>query len=342
MAYHNIRTPVFYCNMLEYLDRHGLIQHASGNSSERIYMNFQRMGLWATAGNSANNVRTVYTDIPISDWLGSKCFYAILGHNGDNAGAKVRLQYFGSGQSYQTISKSGDDLKVIVNGNISSETNTFPYDGWSLCTFNGDDLEGNRSIISFRMDATSGSYAHDLRYGAIAVGNYFEAPSTDLNVSISTEMDGIKSIRTKGGYELTDYQYTRGQNWVYSENYASEIAAWELATGENNLTRQGRRLFDISWSYLADSDVFPELSNHFPPSGYDYDLDDQKSLLVSSTLAGILEYSMGGTIPILFQYSSDNNAPDNFALVKIDSKSVKITQQSAGLYKVNLKLREVW
>ena len=337
MAYHNIRTPVFYCNMLEYLDRHGLISHSDGNSSERIYMNFQRWGIWATAGNTGDT-RTVTSDVNITDWLGSKCFYAILGHNGDNAGAKVKVQYY-KGNSYKTISS---DLKVIVNGSITSGVNTFKYDGWSLCTFNGDSLDGDKKNISFRMDATSGSYAHDLRYGAIALGNYFEAPSTDLNVSIYTVMDGVKSIRTKGGYELTDYQYTRGQNWVYSENYASEIAAWELATGENNLTRQGRRLFDISWSYLADSDVFPELSNHFPPTGYDYDLDGQKSLLVSSTLAGVLEYSMGGTIPILFQYSSDNNAPDNFALVKIDSNSIKITQTGFKTYQVNLKLREVW
>ena len=123
MAYHNIRTPVFYCNMLEYLDRHGLIQHASGNSSERIYMNFQRWGIWATAGNTGDT-RTVTSDVNITDWLGSKCFYAILGHNGDNAGAKVKVQYY-KGNSYKTISS---DLKVIVNGSITSGVNTFKYD----------------------------------------------------------------------------------------------------------------------------------------------------------------------------------------------------------------------
>ena len=56
----------------------------------------------------------------------------------------------------------------------------------------------------------------------------------------------------------------------------------------------------------------------------------------------VLHKTRGGQLPFLFQPDSNYNNPDGFAICKFDMKEFKFEQVANGVYKVKLKIREVW
>ena len=197
--------------------------------------------------------------------------------------------------------------------------------------------------------------------------------SPDLSLSMSREYGGIKTIETKGGASLSNAFYTKPPLW------GNGLGAWELydpfgddpATEEvettfaqppplnQALSRSGRRTWDLSFSFLDDSDVFGsnqslsldswliELADGTPPaSAFDTeDLQDDNSFTYNiltdpSFYAQVIHRTNGGQLPFIFQ--PDNNDNTNFALCKFDMKSFKFKQVANGVYDMKLKIREVW
>ena len=56
-------------------------------------------------------------------------------------------------------------------------------------------------------------------------------------------------------------------------------------------------------------------------------------------MGSLMTYSMGGQIPMLFQ---PDNTKQEFAKVRINSKSISIRQTAPELYTCTLKLVEDW
>ncbi len=56
----------------------------------------------------------------------------------------------------------------------------------------------------------------------------------------------------------------------------------------------------------------------------------------------VFQKTLGFTLPFIFQPDSNNNSPDQFAICKIDNKSLRIKQSSFKKYDISLTIREVW
>ena len=227
----------------------------------------------------------------------------------------------------------------IVNCDWYSQTPE-QYNGFSMATFND-----NPSHSYLR-----GVMASDAKCGAISIGSTYEMPhSPDLKLTMSREMDGAKRIRTKGGADLVKHQYTKPAMW-------GDAGAWELYSGTPNhaLARSGRRVWDLSFSYLQDSDVFPMLSSLNPyeswnadgDNNYSWDGDDwhlENTLLDSNNFySQVIHKTNGGQLPFIFQPDKDNSNPDQFAICKFDMKEFKFDQVANSVYNCKIKIREVW
>ena len=168
--------------------------------------------------------------------------------------------------------------------------------------------------------------------GSILLGTYYEFPhSPDLNLTLSYEYGGIKETTTKGGNTLTNSFYNKPPSW-------GSLGAWELG-GEPKYAKSGRRVWDLSFSYLSDSSVFPD------NAGLANETDDGNStLLEADTFQRVIHLTNGGQIPFIFQ--SNNTAeglkPDQLAIAKFDMNSFKFEQVANSVYNVKLKIREVW
>ena len=152
--------------------------------------------------------------------------------------------------------------------------------------------------------------------------------SPDMNLSLSYEHDGVTEITTKGGSTLTNANYIRPAMW-------GNLGAWEL-DGDPKLSRSGRRVWNMSFSYMADSEVFPE----------NYALTNENSndtatitLLKSNTLQRAIHLTNGGQLPFIFQPNIDEKV---FAICKFDQRSFNFTQKAPNIYSISLKIREIW
>tara|TARA_Y100001963_G_C6697902_1_gene407861 strand:+ start:188 stop:1021 length:834 start_codon:yes stop_codon:yes gene_type:complete len=164
--------------------------------------------------------------------------------------------------------------------------------------------------------------------GSAVYGLTYTFPtSPDLNLSLSYEYDGVTEITTKGGSTLTNSNYTKPAKW-------GNLGAWEL-DGDPKLSRSGRRVWNISFSYMADSEVFPE----------NYALTNENSndtatttLLKSNTLQRAIHLT-NGHLPFIFQPNTDEKV---FAIAKFDTKSFQFNQTSLNTYTVKMTIKEIW
>jgi len=208
---------------------------------------------------------------------------------------------------------------ATATGTLINETPTLA--GWSLM-----ELDGTPTVITAEGEI-----------GSIIVGSSWSPPhSPDLSVNLSYDYSGVKSITTKGGAELTNSFYHGNPKW------GANLGAWELGQSgtTQNLSRSGRKIFDISFSFLSDSDIFPATLNLATEESSNYTVDTLNT--GTDDFYGQVIHKLGGALPFIFSPDKDSTALDNFSICKFDQKSFSFQQTSPSLYSCKMKIREVW
>ena len=165
--------------------------------------------------------------------------------------------------------------------------------------------------------------------GACLLGTFYDFPhSPDVNLSLSYTYDGVKEMTTKGGATLTNSFYTKPPKW-------GTLGAWELG-GTAAYAKSGRRIWDLNFSFLSDSSVFPTNAS-LTTNGSTTD-----TLLEYDSFQRVIHLCNGGQIPFLFCSDGANPTQDNFAIAKFDMKSFKLTQSAPNLYSCKVRIKEVW
>ena len=320
MAYQNVGTPRFYINVFEWLSINGVLDVDSVFKMNPS--NFK----------SYNN-----TDFSISRYtFNNNGFIAILGHTLSSDNHTSSLKSDGDSLSLSEIVNIGSDQHAIVP----------QYDGWSLATT--DELDNKEKVSVYFTEPTGTDI------GSIILGTYYDMPhSPDLNLTMTREYGGVKTIETRGGSTLTNSFYNGNPMW-------GDRAAWELTGGyaydqePNNfpskLARSGRRIWDLSFSFLQDTDVlenvgalyWAEFESSGTPLSTDADYSDRTILNHNNFYSQVIHKTNGGQLPFIFQPDNTNNNPDQFAIAKLDMNSFQFNQTAFNKYTVKLKIREVW
>ena len=164
--------------------------------------------------------------------------------------------------------------------------------------------------------------------------------SPDLSLKLSYEYDGIKTTQTKGGATLSNATYTKPADW-------GKYGAWQI--GDNPNPRSGRRVWDLSFSYLSDSDLMPRVAGGTNYASDQYTTDDYYQHLTtlkgSDFFSQVWNRTLGGHLPFIFQPNggtNGNNNPDQFAICRFDMNTLTYDQVANNVYNVKLKIREVW
>ena len=354
MAYQNVGTPRFYIDSLNWIRSLGLTSSATGvfnfnPSSQTPYINHSS---WKIYINGIN--------------LGKLNFIAMLGHN--SGGQEWQVQSIGSeGTHYWSCGGAGScfftssTLEVNYGSNPNQQLDPI-YNGFTIGGLNvGEgDLGELQSIMLYSATAPEPT----VYLGCLLMGHTYEMPhSPDLNLTMSREYGGTKTIETKGGASLSNTTWTKPPMW-------GSAAPWELYQGtatNQKLSRSGRKTWDLSFSYLQDSDVFgsnqslgisindastgwqaylPPANN--PSSFESSDIDSNTNyfnynlLTDDNFFSQVIHKTNGGQLPFIFQPDSSNSNPDQFAICKFDMNSFKFDQVANGVYNVKLKIREVW
>ena len=351
-----VSRPRFYVNIIEwlietsYLTDGDFVQGESNIWHHSIQTDFYRTlpvytKVWmpyagGTAPGSVGQHSSKYFPIaggfPNLPAFSDQSFAAILGHNikslsiAENTGA------------YFNISNWTSPV-VHVNNHLAE------YDGFSLSRFSLDGIT----------NANFTPIPYGVEIGSIVIGTYYEMPkAANLSLSLSFEYGKAK--------ELTSYNGSSYSNTMFTPAKWGNYGAWELVAPQltyynktvqkyyQKLSSKGRRIWDLSFSYIGDSDLWGSnqmLSNRVRLTDAqvadhgDEAIDINRysyNLLNEDTFFSMWHKTLGGSLPFIFQADMDNDNPDQFAICKFRDNSLKATRSSPNTYDVSVTVEEVF
>jgi hypothetical protein len=204
--------------------------------------------------------------------------------------------------------------------------------------------------------------------GALSYGIYYDLRSPDLDIEMTTEFDGFSSTKTLGGSTLTSVRYSGSPFWydVSGTKKREPFQIYEPEEVESRINepktkRNGRRVWNLKFSYLSDTDVFASnnmSNNYYEHSSSDSaddtyndagDLDDsvdakdfRYTLEESNSFMAQVINRIGNGQKFIFQPDKNNNNPDQFAICMLDMDEFNVKQVAYRTYSFDLKIREVW
>ena len=359
MAYQSVGTPRFWVSTLQWLNSKGLLywNNTSFSGANLNLFNLNPVnGNVLTGGATADDYFAINAEYGFQNiMINDNNFYMVLGHNFGSIGlTNLYLKTaWDSGQSTNYPLATNAYVNSMVNFNSEG------YDGYSInigsnghdfapSTVEGDASPDDATYIKFRLD---GSYSADtqINIGSILYGTYYTMPhSPDLNLTMTREYGGTKTLETKGGATLTNSYWTKQPNW------SNGLGAWELGSGglyaDRDMALQalsdgGRRIWNLSFSYLDEENLFPKMT-----SLTDYQTGtqtvenpylDNTLLQENSFYSQVLLKTLGaGNLPFVFQPDKDDTT--NFAICMFDQDSFQFKQVANGVYNISMKIRELW
>ena len=196
---------------------------------------------------------------------------------------------------------------------------------------NGQSGSFDNGFSIMETETNSNSFQFDLEssISSVVTGTYYDFPSSpDLSVKLEYSYEGIKEITTKGGATLTNQFYNKPPyNWELGANVG------------NKYRKSGRKIWDISFSFVSSESVFPTnsaLDNNDEP------LTTTDTLLDSDSLQRVVHLLNGFQNSFIFSPDNTSTQQDNFAICKIEANSFRLTQKSYKIYHCRFKIKEVW
>jgi hypothetical protein len=336
MSYQRIQTPRIYTDNINWLLSLGAID-TSAITTNLASTDFTQGSLLELYDMKLSNVvkvgshngtaltsssSSIYFDIDtgISTNANQDSNYLFLTHNLEDMGAKFRIIVADTLESDDTVPA----MTGIVNAPDASGWAVPADNGWSLITW-ADTTGNNNQHIRLEIAPATGNYnSATLQLSTIQIGEYFTFPhSPDMGVKKSIVYDGVKKQQSIGGHTYANASHVRPPNWI-KEPWAEGSTSTAAPYG-----RSGRINLDMSFSYLADTDVYP---NEFYERQYIASGNDITSNLVFRT--------NGGMFPFLFQFDKDTATDkDSFLWCRLND-TPSFTQVANRVWDTSIKLIE--
>ena len=353
-------TPRIYVDILSYLQAIGKLKEINNDFGiEYGRTDYDLIGLRPSdfcqlSREPGDFVIDFVSKIEINKILTDNTFHAVLGHDfaTNFVSYNVYASELGGVESWIANDGKAVNWESIYEGEGVEWGALVPqFNGWSLSTgTDGAAFEGK----TIRWFLTSWESSLLPSIGSLAFGNYFDFPvSPDLQLSQTIEMDGVEAQKTKGGVEHSRLKYKGNPKW-------GSLGAWELGGFANDWqinaflnARSGRRSWDLSFSYIPDTDMFPTSSlgggiitdpDEYDSSNISADGTETDSTLLKddSFYSAVWNRTLGGRLPFIFQIDKNNFNPDQFAICKFDQDKLDIKRVAHNVYSIKVKIREVW
>tara|TARA_Y100000593_G_scaffold53022_1_gene99273 strand:+ start:2816 stop:3919 length:1104 start_codon:yes stop_codon:yes gene_type:complete len=367
MAYQNPGAPRFYIDVFQYLKNLGFELRFNDDSYSNLINLDPAIATeittaavivtWSDAfiDEDSTNAQNQEDNIlfEMKNFINpEKTYYALLNHN--------ITPNFSTATGFVSNPNIPNDTfenrEEILNAKDYSESNVNAYlDCQKGCTIMVGDTtswtvgEGVSSYNKARLNATDVS--ENLSIGAFSMGSYYDMPhSPELDLTMTIENDGYDFVTTQGGSHLSNVKYTGAPMWERTDG--TKVPPWTIGEPTAVGRRHGRRVWDLQFNYLNDSDLFASnyMNTNYMESGSDtgYDSGDIENNDFYYTLesddsfhAQVLN-KVGNGQRFIFQPDNTNNNPDQFAICQLDQDSLDISQVANGVYNIKLKIREVW
>ena len=367
MPYQSVNSCRFYVDTPSFLKQTGVHIPSGLNISDEDIHGFYGLNPTNPLGSGDADHQLGYQSrmIPVSN-DGKNNYIAVLGHSGLE---NIWLNTTSISGSTNDVVSGIVDIEEIINFTLPIQ-----FNGFSMATF----TNATPDDIYYHLYPVCQS-SNEIFIGSLSVGTFYDMPhSPNLNLTMSREYGGIKTIETKVGASLSNAFYIKPPMW-------GDLPPWELSAisgsdeaahtipdrGDAKLGASGRRIWDLSFSYLDDGDVFgsnqsigwqsayyyegvgdqPHIVSGFPDSldsdDYEWDGDTWSAythnlLTDDNFFSQVWHKTLGGTLPFIFQPDKNNSSPAQFAICKFKNNSLKATRSAFNVYDISLSIEEVW
>ena len=351
MANQNIGTPRLYIDYLSYLNMTGKYNLTPYPSDFTVGLNPSSMAESVVSDNSFGSAVALGTDNESED--GSNVaipkelpinYWAILGHNYGDASHRYIHPHF---HKHKSTSPYWEQCLPNHTEIVNSDSGT---DGQFYPSFNGFTITEMVSSTSFNPEGQTSDitriyiYSGDnqvagytYRTGSMAIGKFYDMPhSPELSLTMSHEYDGIKKQETAGGSTLSYSNYYKPPDW-------GDLQAWQLENWKRKYS--GRRIWNLSFNYLSDSDIEPY---HYNMDGSSSDAGIINPNYKDNWFTNVIHYTNGGQLPFIFcpdpsvGYASATWTVPEFAICRFDMSTFKREQVANGVYNIKVKIKETW
>ena len=311
--------------------------------------------------------------------MGSANFVGLINHNiitsynGVTAEGNLKIRPYFKGFDDGDLSQEHQNFATMIDSIVNAPSHTEGecstyFDGYCFAEMEFDALQYGAatspsvySQFGLRLETFGDTYDSDFSFdlGAITFGRYIDMPNApDLNVKKSVEYDGTSIKRTLGGsdYVQVNHQgcpdWVTGEPWVSYEyddlhNYQKE---YENYPGLGRFGRNGRRSWDLSFSYIGTYDMFYDLSER--AVGLQKGTQNHNGIAISwqntrDHMQLVWDLTLGGALSFVFCPDKDankatNNTEPEFAVCRLDQDSLVATQVAHNTWNVSMRVVEVW
>ena len=377
MAKRTIGKPRFYADIPSYLKSLGYYTGANSNgllegqeNAENVWnMNPVQTNNFKinpnpesfafrfyTAGDPNEGFPITESNKQLSKLLSETNYAGILNHNlgtleSSDSGVADSVFLFYSGKY---LNDSGEekidsgrakDFTEIVNFNYLGDDEGIPeYNGYSLWEIG--DMSNSNSPHAFSRIQMIVRKQEDKDFtaniGALTFGRFFEpSHSPDLSVKLIKSYEGANIQTTVGGSTITNFNHLGQPHW-------GDLPAWTLEKQEGHDYKigaeRGRRTWQVTLSYMSDSDVFSTSTNEnkfFTWNNPEETTDGSLEYTFDSSMASFFNLTHNGNLRFIFCPDKDADNKE-FALCVIDQDSLTYTQVAHRTWSVSMNIMEVW
>ena len=346
MAYQNVGKCRFYIDTISYLKSTGNEYSTDLNSN---LFRFDPINQSEIIINNSNSFEITFNE-DLKMLFDTDNFYmGFLNHDITNNGLIIPTE----------------SSAPVLNGDISTDTTggttTLNIENKGTTIFTGT-INPDTPTISLNLPESveepveepveeAADQSLEFNLGSFILGSYYDMPSADLELSMDVEFDGFDTTQTMGGSTLTNVRYAGSPYWI---NNGSKNTPFSI--GDSNLVakRNGRRVWNLSFSYISDEDLFASnyMGNNYLETEDNYNSNDLELVNSNNTfyyninndksfISQVLN-KVGNGQRFLFQPDNTNNNPDQFAICVLDQDSFSISQVAFKSYNISLKIKEVW
>ena len=336
MAYNRVRSCKFYIDAMLLARQFGCIE--TENSNGLFYLNpTKTLDLeWTEAGNKFLSIQFINRY-----FFNSISHSFILGHNFNSKD----ISYAIKGESLPDESGVFEQEYLYI-GNSSLDNNGWHKFEWldGICT------DKNFVKIVVRLSSETVGTAN---IGDISVGWSYEMPhSPDMELTQSFGNESLKTQTTKGGVTLTNTGWNHQPYWgsfpAWARGTAIPGTAFHSSVFGGNIFSNGRRSWNLKFSYVSDEDLFPSALHSTygmfiktlgdDPSTPDVETNHLHFSIKDNFVSKVLPTINLG-LPFIFQPDS---TVEEYAIVRANSDSVTFNQVANNVYDISMSITETF
>ena len=343
MANQSVSTPRFFVDFSQLLKLKGFYESTTddkvfnGDLYDGDYYNLESQNYYFELSNmNEANEGTFSKLLGICNWGGFFNHEIYKGFINYSAEIFPSIKFNDTGANWEEV-----DLIEIINGGGTGSP--IAYDGFTIFEFVSN-LGLDIAKISIGLDSAITQTSADFYLGSGGFGRYYDITnSADLNIRKSIKYDGVDIKRTLGGSDIAEIKNWGVPNWVSGE-------PWALNKGysKGRIGRNGRRSWDLSFSYISNDDLFFDNTSLTKLNSF-ADLDSDPSdtaesanqYSASTEIQQIFDLTLGGALSFYFTPDKDATNPE-FAQCKLDQNSLEATQVAHQTWNISMRIVEVW